>query len=291
MNEDASKLDLLILSYCLRGYTRLHQLLRHDVDLLKNMPHHGLDRTSFILRIRTLLERDWLYMRFDPTGWLRPGQELALKASGWIAPSDPPDDIILRGAAAVQKLTEVESGSSVLEWQVSFGLTGQGGRRWEKFATPAWPLYVEEGTPAVINDRVFLEFRGTSQRTMSLFAKMLNYYGRMPSCGANLGRILYWNPDLILWKQFHSGHRLFVDTGEERSSHRGQLYLRGGFSSGLSSEDRLCQLIVYFLSAWDLEFHLRLREMSRRIPEGLRTVIKAGCDCNATATPPSAAGS
>ena len=91
--EEATKLDLLVLSYCHFAFLPLPHLLGKHVDCFLNMPHHGLSRDALYDELIRLAEREWIELHYGPRVCLPMREMDALRAAGWAEPEDLPPKV------------------------------------------------------------------------------------------------------------------------------------------------------------------------------------------------------
>src|SRR5262249_51503906 len=171
-SEEATKLDLLVLSYCHFAVLPLPALLGKDVDCYLNMPHHGLTRDAFYDELIRLIERGWLDLRYGPRVGLSVREMDALRATGWRELEDLPDDEVMANEAAIRILRVSKAHSSYLGRHIRLAMTEAGGAVWAQFARPKWHLFVDQDGPDVVDDCIQFCLR-TPTRRMAHFASDL----------------------------------------------------------------------------------------------------------------------
>lgn len=125
--EEATKLDLLVLSYCHFDLLPLPHLLGKHVDCFLNMPHHGLSRVSLYDELIRLAEREWIAVHYGPRVCLPMREMDALRATGWTEPEDQPEDEVMEKAAAMRLLRIAREHGSYLARHIRLTLTEAGG--------------------------------------------------------------------------------------------------------------------------------------------------------------------
>jgi len=259
MNEDASKLDLLILSYCHFAVMPLSQLMRRDVDELLNMPHHCLDRDSYFRKLLSLVERGWLDVHYGPRLRLPIAEIQSLRESGWVETDDLPDAVLDR-RCAFQKLQESWSSSPNLRGHLRLGLTLEGGLQWERFAQPRWYLFVDDQGQSVVDGRTHLTLRTRTSRMAYFVSELLKRRGwwLRPQAVHSILPLEMW--DALYWKKFPRGYQIQIDLQIGPESPSTQSYQEGfcGMENGATS------IIAYASSLWDLEFRSKLDELEFR---------------------------
>src|SRR5919108_6296432 len=111
---EATKLDLLVLSYCHFAIMPLPQLLRKDVDCFLNMPHHSLGRDALYDELLKLVEQEWIELRYGPRVSLPIREMDALRATGWVEPENLPDDEVMTKDPAARILRAARTPGSYL---------------------------------------------------------------------------------------------------------------------------------------------------------------------------------
>jgi hypothetical protein len=267
--EEATKLDLLVLSYCHFAILALPQILGKHVDCLLNMPHHGLTRGPLYDELIRLVEREWLELHYGPRVRLPMREMEALRATGWVEPEDLPDDEIMEKGAAVGILRVAQSRDSYLARHIRIAMTEAGGAVWGRFVKPQWHLFVDQDGPDDVDGRVQFCLR-TPTRRMAHFARdLMQQRGRNP-----------WQPDCysiceigpweaLPWKKFKRGFALRIDSGAQVGTRLGEVY-SGGL---LAVEGPTADLVGHLCSLWDLEFHKKLLTL-RRLPVTFQNYLR-----------------
>src|SRR5262245_14097803 len=253
-SEEATKLDLLVLSYCHFAVLPLPQLLRKDVDCLLNMPHHGLSRDGLHNELIRLIEGGWLKLQYGPRVHLSLREMESLRATGWVEPEGLPDDEIMEEGAAVRILRAAQSGDSYLARHIRVAVTALGGAVWSEFAKPKWHLFVDEDGPDDVDGRIQFCLRTSTRRMANLARDLLQQRGmnfREPDC-YGISEIGSW--EALPWKRFKRGFALRIDSGAQVGTRLGEIY-----SGGLGAvEGATADLVSHLCSLWDLEFHKKL---------------------------------
>jgi len=258
--EEATELDLLVLSYCHFAILALPHLLGKHIDCFLNMPHHGLTHDALYDELIRLVERGWIELHYGPRVRLPVREMDALRATGWVEPEDLPDDEMMENDAAVRILRVTQSRHSYLARHIRITVTKAGGAVWGQFAKPQWHLFVDQDGPDVVDGRVLFCLR-TSTRRMANFARdLLQQRGmnfRQPDC-YSISEIGPW--EALPWKKFKRGFALRIDSGVEIGTPLGEVY-DGGL---LAVEGPTADLVNHLCSLWDLEFHKKLPTLRRR---------------------------
>jgi len=259
--EEATKLDLLVLSYCHFAVLPLPQLLRKDVDCLLNMPHHGLSRDSLYDELIRLIERGWLELHYGPRVCLPMREMDALRAAGWREPEDLPDDEVMANEAAIRILHSARVRGSYLARHIRLTMTEGGGAVWAQFARPKWHLFMGQDGPDIVEDRVQFCLRASTRRMVHFARDLLQQRGmrfRDPEC-YSISEIGPWKA--LPWKTFKRGFALRIDSGAGVDTSHGEAY-QGGL---LAVEGPTADLVNNLCQLWDLEFDRRLRTL-RMLP-------------------------
>jgi hypothetical protein len=259
MNEDASKLDLLILSYCHFAVMPVPQLVRRDVNELLNMPHHCLGSDSFFQKLLALVERGWLEVYYGPRLRLPIAELQRLRESGWVETDDSPD-VILDRRCGFQKLQEAWHSTPSQRGHLRLGLTLEGGLQWERFAQPRWYLFVDDRGRTVIDGRAHLIMRARTRRMAFFVSELLKRRGwwLRPQPIHSISPLEMW--DAFYWKRFPRGYQIQIDLQIEPESFNAEAY-NEGFGD---MENGAANIINYASSLWDLEFRSRLDDLRFR---------------------------
>jgi hypothetical protein len=175
--EEATKLDLLVLSYCHFAVMPLSHLTRKDVDYSLNMPHHGLSRDAFYDELIRLAEREWIEVHYGPRVCLPMREMDTLRATGWVEPEDMPNDEVMAKGAALRILHAARERGSYLVRHIRLAMTVAGGAVWESFARPKWYLYVDEDGPDVVDGRIQFCLRPATRRMAHFVRGLLQQRG------------------------------------------------------------------------------------------------------------------
>lgn len=259
MNEDASKLDLLILSYCHFAIMPLSQLIRRDVNELLNMPHHCLDRDSYFRKLLVLVERGWLEVHYGSRLRLPIAEMQSLRENGWIETADS-GDVVLNNKCGIQKLQEAWHFSSNLRGHLRLGLTLEGGLQWERFARPRWYLFLDHEEHTVIDGRSHLVIRTRTKRIAFFVSELLKQRGwwLRPQPIHSITSMGIW--DAFYWKKFPQGYRILIDLQVEPGSPNADTYQNDVFGIELDA----ASIFRHACSLWDLEFRSKLDKLRFR---------------------------
>jgi hypothetical protein len=267
--EEATKLDLLVLSYCHFAVMPLSHLTRKDVDYSLNMPHHGLSRDAFYDELIRLTEREWIELHYGPRVRLPMREMDALHATGWVEPEGLPNDEVMTKGAALRILHTARQPGSYLARHIRLAMTAVGGAVWESFAKPKWYLYVDEDGPDVIDGRVQFCLRTATRRMAHFVRGLLQQRGMRfsdPKC-FSISEIGPWEP--LPWKNLTRGFALHMDSQLEIGTPSGEAYC-----SGLSAvEGPTADLVNHLYSLWDLEFREKLRTLEMQ-PATFRNYLR-----------------
>jgi hypothetical protein len=229
-------LDNLLLSYCHDGPMPAEFLRRDQVDLVLNMPHHGLEKPALVGRLQDLVARRWL--------------DVSLRMRDAL----PPDE----GIRVLAPLLEIPKDQA---WEIRLSLTPAGGRAWEAFAKPRWWAFISQEDTEVVDGRVHLVYRSPLRKTLEAFADMITYATILRGAPKTFTTLGSWRPRGMEWKEFRRGCELRIDTGADPDSRTGENFE----CNDLREMDHgLAEIVMYSLWVWDMPFRFALCELNQR---------------------------
>lgn len=128
---------------------------------------------------------------------------------------------------------------------LTVGLTPRGGKLWERAASPAWSMFVDEGEPKILRKEIWITFEARNLNWLRLLDSSLSRFGFFRGARRRFVKIKSWRP--VYWKSFEFGYSLHIDTGLKIDTDSGNQYLRGI----AAVDDRLGSFFSVFSGVWD----------------------------------------